>query len=224
LSSAGENKLVSIGISDDCRFLFSRTRIGRFKGNVTASQSGKNVPNPKCSTAIMQPKYTSIFGQMGKALGVNPLFIMNQSLQGRKLMRRSIVLLILVVLCSTTARAIDDPARKITTDQARALVMASLTKEQQRLPKLGAEQYGPPESSSRFMNFTVTWEGTRGGSVVVGVYAVDSYTGDVFSATLGCYEFKNNRLKAMQAQFREILHLSRVEYNRIKTKGPLCEE
>jgi hypothetical protein len=139
-------------------------------------------------------------------------------------MRRSIALLIIVVLCAATASAIGHPEQRITMDQARALVMASLTKEQRRLPKVEAEQYGPPETSSKFMNFTVTWEGTQDGSIVVGVYAVDSYTGDVFSATLGCYEFKNRRLKAMQAKIHEILHLSQSEYQRLKTKGPLCEE
>ena len=37
--------------------------------------------NPKCSTAIMQPQYTSIFGQMGNQLQINPLFIMSTALQ-----------------------------------------------------------------------------------------------------------------------------------------------
>ncbi len=37
--------------------------------------------NPKCSTAIMQPQYTSIFGQMGRTLQINPLFIMSTALQ-----------------------------------------------------------------------------------------------------------------------------------------------
>jgi len=70
----------------------------------------------------------------------------------------------------------------------------------------------------------VTWEGTPKGSVVVGNYAVDPYTGDVFSATIGCYEEKNKRLEALQAQIRAKLHLSQSEYQRLKTKGPLCEE
>ncbi len=57
----------------------------RLCGNAAASKSGKNVPDsqndPKCATAIMQPRFTSIFGQMGKDLGVNPLFIMSTALQ-----------------------------------------------------------------------------------------------------------------------------------------------
>ena len=79
--------------------------------------------------------------------------------------------------------------------------MASLTAEQRRLPKLEAEQYDAPDPS-KFFFFTVTWKGTPKGSVVVGNYAVDPYTGDVFSATTGCYEEKNKRLQALQAQVR----------------------
>ena len=72
--------------------------------------------------------------------------------------------------------------------------MASLTADQRRLPKLGAELYDAPDSS-QFLFFTVTWEGTPNGSVVVGNYAVDPYTGDVWSAVIGCHEEKNKRLK-----------------------------
>ena len=138
-------------------------------------------------------------------------------------MKKSIALLILVFLCITTASAVDHPEQRITVEQARALVMASLTKEQRRLPRLGVEQSGAPDFS-KFMFFTVTWEGLPNGSVVVGNYAVDTYTGDVFSATMSCYEEKNRRLHFLQAQVRTTLHLSQSEYQRLKTRGPLCEE
>ncbi len=138
-------------------------------------------------------------------------------------MKRVIVFLLLVSLCATIAWAGEPPERKITTAQARALVMASLTAEQKRLPKLEAEQYDAP-GPSKFLFFTVTWEGTPKGSVVVGNYAVDPYTGDVFSATISCHEEKNKRLQALQVQVRANLHLSQSEYRRLKTKGPLCEE
>jgi hypothetical protein len=137
-------------------------------------------------------------------------------------MKRVIVLL-LFCLYAATARAGEPPKHKVTTGQARALVMASLTAEQRRLPKLEAEQYDAP-GSSKFLFFAVTWEGTPKGSVVVGNYAVDPYTGDVFSATIGCYEEKNKRLWALQAQVRATLHLSQSEYQQLKNKGPLCEE
>jgi hypothetical protein len=152
-------------------------------------------------------------------------------------MKRAMVLLLLVSIyaittaittamtaamtAAITASAVEHPERKITTDQARALVMASLSAEQRLLPKLGAEQYAAPDSS-KFVFFTVTWEGTPNGSVVVGNYAVDPYTGDVFSAGIGCREEKNKRLRALQDQIRATLHLSQPEYQRLKTKGPQC--
>ncbi|MEP6622494.1 MAG: hypothetical protein ABJE47_24435 [bacterium] len=99
--------------------------------------------------------------------------------------------------------------------------MASPTAEQRRLPKVEVESYDAPTAST-FLFFTVTWEGTPSGSVVVGNYAVDPYTGDVFSATISCHEQKNKNLLARQAQVRATLRLSLSAYRRLKTKGPLC--
>ena len=137
-------------------------------------------------------------------------------------MKRACVLL-LASLCAANASAVDQPERKITADQARALVLASLNPEQRRLPSLGADPYKDP-NTSKFLFFTVSWAGTPNGSVVVGNYAVDAHTGDVFSATVGCEEEKNKNLRALQTRIRASLHLSQSEYQRLKTKGPLCEE
>ena len=137
-------------------------------------------------------------------------------------MKRSVALL-LISLFATIAIAAEPASPKVTADQAKALVLASLNVKQRRLPSLGAEQYDSPQSSP-FLFFTVTWAGTPNGSVVVGNYAVDARTADVWSATIGCYEMKNNDLRALQAQMRATLHLSQAEYKKLKTKGPLCEE
>jgi len=137
-------------------------------------------------------------------------------------MNKAIVLLFLVALYTTNAAAFQAATGKITVDQATALVVASLNSEQRRLPKLGAEQYAAPDSS-KFLFFTVTWEGTPKGSVVVGNFAVDPYTGDVFSATIACHEEKNERLRTLQTQIRATLHLSQSDYQRLKTKGPLSD-
>ena len=97
-------------------------------------------------------------------------------------MKRTISLL-LASLFATTAMAVEPPSQKINSAQARALVVAALNTEQKRLPGLGAEQFDGPKSS-RFLFFTVTWPGTPNGSVVVGNYAVDPYTGDVGAPSL----------------------------------------
>ncbi|MGA2570849.1 MAG: hypothetical protein ABSF23_10040 [Terracidiphilus sp.] len=137
-------------------------------------------------------------------------------------MKRVFVLLF-ACLCVSDASAADKAEHKVTPDQARALVLASLTPKQRQLPSLGADSFNDP-NSSRFFFFTVTWAGTPNGSVVVGNYAVDPYTGDVFSATMSCYEEANNNLKALQKQVRAALNLTQGEYQKLKTKGPLCGE
>ncbi len=139
-------------------------------------------------------------------------------------MKKALALLLLVLLPAMEVVATETYTHKITTAQARSLVMASLTAEQRRLPKVEAEPYDA-RNVSKFLFFTVTWEGMpKGGCVVVGDSAVDPYTGDVFSATIGCYEEKNKNLQALQTHIRATLHLSQSEYQRLKTKGPLCEE
>ena len=42
---------------------------------------GRAPNNRKCATAIMQPQYTSIFGEMGSQLKISPLFVMSTALQ-----------------------------------------------------------------------------------------------------------------------------------------------
>jgi hypothetical protein len=137
-------------------------------------------------------------------------------------MKRLFVVL-LASLCAANASALDPPDRKLTVDEAHALVLASLTPEQKRLPSLGAETFNDP-NTSKFLYFTVSWAGTPNGSAVVANYAVDPNTGDVFSATMSCKEEQNRNLRALQTRIRASLHLSQSEYQRLKTKGPLCDK
>jgi hypothetical protein len=137
-------------------------------------------------------------------------------------MKRAFLLLFACV-CVSDASAANQTEHKVTSDQARALVLASLTPKQRQIPSLGADTFNDP-NSSRFLFFTVTWAGTPNGSVVVGNYAVDPYTGDVFSATMACHEEKTKHLEVLQRQVRATLNLTEAEYQKLKTKGPLCEE
>lgn len=146
-----------------------------------------------------------------------------QRLQGENEMQKTVLLFLLVSFFSTTAFAGKPAKSKVMVEQARALVMASLTPQQRQLPKVEAEHFDDPHPT-RFLTFTVVWKGLPKGSVVAGAYAVDPYTGDVFESNKECAEVKNKSLEALQAQVRAKLHLSQAEYQRLKTKGPLCEE
>jgi len=87
-------------------------------------------------------------------------------------MKKFFQLIVILCLCVGSANAVGEPEHKITAEQAKALVMASLSPQQRALPKVEAERYAPPKPS-RILFFTVTWEGTTNGSVVVGNYAAD---------------------------------------------------
>jgi hypothetical protein len=136
---------------------------------------------------------------------------------------KTLFVVLLASLCAANASAVDPPDRKLTVDEAHALVLASLTPEQKRLSSLGADPYNDP-NTSKFIFFTVYWAGTPNGSVVVGNSAVDRNTGDVFSAAMSCKEEQNRNLRALQTRIRASLHLSQSEYQRLKTKGPLCDK
>jgi hypothetical protein len=107
-------------------------------------------------------------------------------------------------------------------EQSRSLVLAALTQQQRNLPGIEAETFNNPHSS-RFMFYTVVWAAGEDQSVVVGNYAVDPYTGDVWSATSACDELSNPRLRALQKTVRQGLKLSQSEYKLLRTKGPLCD-
>jgi hypothetical protein len=128
-----------------------------------------------------------------------------------------------VILCLQFAPAAlsSPPGRTITLAEAKSLVLTSLAPEQKKLPKLEAVQYDNA-NTPRFLFFTVTWEGGANRSVVVGNFAVDSYTGDVWSASAECTEESNPELRKLQAKIRASLKLSHSDYLRLKTKGPLC--
>ena len=132
----------------------------------------------------------------------------------------------LIVTCLCAGSALALPEHRITAEQARKLVMASLSPQELGMPGVEAEQVpGPPDSSTpRFLFFTVVWAQTSAkGSVVVGNYAVDPYTADAWSATTSCDEMENAELVRLQRTIRSALHLSARRYNALKTNGPLCD-
>ena len=134
---------------------------------------------------------------------------------------KRLFMLLLVCVCAQRSLAFDRGAREVTPDQARVLVMAALTPKQRQLPSLETDPY-VNHGDSRYLFFSVTWGKTANGSEVVGSFAVDLLTGDVFSATAYCREEKNKDLEALQKQFRRILNLNQAQYLALKTKGPLC--
>jgi len=133
------------------------------------------------------------------------------------------ICMISLLLFSGAASATSSSDHKISTDQAKALAIAALNPQQRKLSKLEAIP-DDASSASRFTYLTVVWHGVKNGSIVVENYAIDTYTGDVFSSTGECDEKKNKGLTILQAQIRADVHLSPLQYRKMKTKGPLCSQ
>jgi hypothetical protein len=129
--------------------------------------------------------------------------------------------ILLFALAGTSASArVATPS--LTLDEVRTLARAALTDSQQRLSGVGFE-FDPAQSHSRYIYVTATWTGTKKGSVILGNYAVDKITADIWSATASCLEMKNSKLKQLQMHIRQRIHLSRARYQKLRTHGPLCD-
>jgi hypothetical protein len=113
--------------------------------------------------------------------------------------------------------------RILTPVQAESLVIASPSNRQKRLPGIQTDQFKEAEFP-RYLFFTVVWAPPEKwvGSVVVGNYAVDLETADVWSATTSCKVESNRRLRSLQQRLRLDLGLTDTEYRQLKTNGPLC--
>jgi hypothetical protein len=106
---------------------------------------------------------------------------------------------------------------KITDAQARALVMASLYPGKYKNLSIESDS---KVNATRFVIYSVIFPIGEG----FYLYSVDFYTGDVFSPSMECHEFKNNKLRTLQRKIRRSLHLTDAQYRKIKTLGPLCAE
>jgi len=107
--------------------------------------------------------------------------------------------------------------------QEKQLVRAAIPAKLKRLPAFEIDG-GHDPSSPRFDFFEAIWAGLPNGSVVIGNYAVDPATGDVFDAVSSCNELSTSALRELQVRIRVKLGLTNSSYHKIKTKGPLCEE
>lgn len=82
----------------------------------------------------------------------------------------------------------------------RGFQNVSLPQYTHHLPGLEFEQY--EGSSNRFYFFTATWAAPENSGVVVGEYAVDPFTGDVWSATSSCNELSTAKARKLQKTVR----------------------
>jgi hypothetical protein len=114
--------------------------------------------------------------------------------------------------------------RSLSLAQEKRLVRAAIPAKLKRLPAFQIDDGYRDPNRPRFEFFQAIWAGLPNGSVVVGSYAVDPATGDVFDAVSSCNELSTASLRKLQVRIRLQLRLTNSRYHKIKTKGPLCEE
>jgi hypothetical protein len=124
-----------------------------------------------------------------------------------------------MALCVTVV-AQKQGSRLVTADEARNLVMAAISSSAKRLPKFGLEG-GLDSHDQRFYVFMAYWAGAPNGSMVIGHYAVDTSTADVWNAVMACQELSNPALRKLQKQVRSRLGLSEAQYQKVKRRCPL---
>jgi hypothetical protein len=135
-------------------------------------------------------------------------------------MKRSYSALVIAVLSLVTSGADAAGApRVVSVREAEKLILEALPLQTRQLPSFSLER-GTDDRGYYF--FFAVWAGVPNGSTMIGGYAVDSATGDVFDAVSDCNELSTPALRKLQAQIRRRIGLSDAKYNKIKQKGPLC--
>jgi hypothetical protein len=131
----------------------------------------------------------------------------------RKTFGLALALALIVAPSSAIGRA---KVHLVSEQQARELAEAALTPGER---KVGADFGNSDVDSNGFL--IVTLVPLRGEGVLN--FAVDRRTGDVWSPSSECLEITNSRLRNLQATLRRQLGISRSEYRKLKTHGPLCD-
>lgn len=119
-------------------------------------------------------------------------------------------------------RASSDPPR-VSLEEAQRLVYKALESEgagATKLPGFGLSAYKDPYFPE-FYFFEATWDNTGEGSVVIGHYAVDPRTGDVWDAVV-CEELDSPSLRKLQQATRKRLGVTQKEYHKLRRPGPMC--
>lgn len=133
-------------------------------------------------------------------------------------MRRLIIFVLVFLLlgCGLVGIA---RTRDLTEGEARELVITALCPHV-TLPNISLEAYKDPDAAG-FYVFEATASPPTGQSPVIGHYAVNRATGDVWELVV-CRRVNSNALKKLQEVMRKRIRLSREELRHLGAVAP-CE-
>lgn len=109
-------------------------------------------------------------------------------------------------------------ARDITEAEARRLVIVSLSEKVSTLPHFGLDTY-KDQGAEGFYLFEATAEHPNGGSPVIGQFAVNRATGDVWRLGI-CERVRSGALAREQLAIRKKIRISQNEFQKLTAKAP----
>jgi hypothetical protein len=115
----------------------------------------------------------------------------------------------------------ESKSKVISANQARELVRAALPSPDLKKPvsiQRGSDDYMPG-----YYSFSAYGPANPFGSSLIGHYAVDPKTGDVWDGII-CREYRTAALVKLQASIRKQLGLSQAEYRTLRHPTSYCDE
>jgi hypothetical protein len=108
------------------------------------------------------------------------------------------------------------PERRIGIGEARELAYEAV-----KAHNPGATLTNSPRAfDPDFYFFTATWPNPTG-SPIIGYFAVNPWTGDVWNAA-GCEHPTSKSIEKLQQEIRRRSHFKREEYERLRARKPIC--
>ncbi len=140
-------------------------------------------------------------------------------------MYRAVRILITELLLLVSVPAQQAPAKRphLAIEQAKRLVISAL--EENRATKLQKFNLELMKNSldPTFYFFEATWSNAKGGSNIIGHYAVDPQTGDVWSGIV-CDKITSPSLRRLQRSIQSRLGITPSTYRKLRRPGPMCDE
>ena len=110
--------------------------------------------------------------------------------------------------------------RDLNMEEARRLAIQALQPTERRAPGLNVE-LAQTSHIPGFYRFEITWNNPNPGSVVIGSFAVNEATGDVWQLAF-CKQRKSRELTRLQQDLRKVIGLTNSELRELAGKAP-CE-
>lgn len=126
-----------------------------------------------------------------------------------------------IILIAPSVAADSNPSRKLTESEAQEVARLALAPNSRALPNLRFDSYGGYPGRPGFYWFEITGSVPRNTSPVLGHYAVNQATGDVWEP-VQCKRVGSPELRGLQRRIRKRIGLSNHDLRELSKMAP-CE-